>query len=141
MSASTTPSEHYAGMVADACFHMPAHVRNNRDALRQDFARRLAEVDSHNDLPDYEAQQSRAVAAATFAAGLFALGDVRMAPRVLEMPDVQERIVILKSVLDAMLPDEFENRSLEALAAAALAHADRLEFDEVAGVYRLTGLV
>jgi hypothetical protein len=128
-------------MVADACFHMPAHVRNNRDTLRQDFARRLAEVDSHNDLPDDEARQSQAVATATFAAGLFALGDVRMAPRVLEMPDVQERIVILKSVLDAMLPDEFEDRSPEALATAALSHADRLEFDEVSGVYRLTGFV
>jgi hypothetical protein len=128
-------------MVADACFHMPAHVRNNREALRQDFARRLAEVDSHKGLTDDEAQQSQAVAIATFAAGLFALGDVRMAPRILEMPDVQERIVILKSVLDAMLPDEFEDRSPEALAAAALSHADHLEFDEVAGVYRLTGFV
>lgn len=37
MSMSTTLSERYAGMVADACFRMPTHVRNNRDALRQDF--------------------------------------------------------------------------------------------------------
>ena len=74
MTDSTNPSEKYARMAADVCFHMPDHVRQNRDALRNDFARRLAEVDSDTDLPT-DAAESQAVAAATLAVGLFALGD------------------------------------------------------------------